>query len=62
VRAHDGQPDGRAGSDSSGLRSLLELEHVASEHSCAFLLLDPQPAVRRVLEITALLDHFRIGP
>jgi anti-anti-sigma factor len=46
--------------DSSGIRSLLELEELASECGSEFALLAPRPAVLRVLEITALLDHFRI--
>jgi anti-anti-sigma factor len=46
--------------DSSGIRALLELEQLASRYGSDLVLLAPRPAVLRVLEITALLDHFRI--
>jgi stage II sporulation protein AA (anti-sigma F factor antagonist) len=46
--------------DSSGIRTLLDLERLARAQDCDFFLLRPQPAVLRVLEITSLLDHFRI--
>jgi anti-anti-sigma factor len=46
--------------DSSGIRTLLDLERLARAFDCEFFLVRPQPAVLRVLEVTSLLDHFRI--
>lgn len=48
--------------DSSGVRTLLELQRSAGERCCDFRLLHPQRSVRRVLEVTHLLEQFRIEP
>jgi anti-anti-sigma factor len=46
--------------DSSGLGALLALVQRAEERGAAIALIDPSPAVRRVLEITATAELFRI--
>ena len=46
--------------DSSGLGALLALLQQAGEAGAEIVLVDPSPAVQRVLEITATGDLFRI--
>ena len=46
--------------DSSGLGALLALSQRAEEQGAQIALIEPSPAVRRVLEITATADLFRI--
>ena len=46
--------------DSSGLGALLALVQRAAEQGAEIVLIEPSPAVRRVLEITATTDLFRI--
>jgi anti-anti-sigma factor len=46
--------------DSSGLGALLALMQRAEEQDASIVLLDPSPALRRVLEITATADLFHI--
>jgi anti-anti-sigma factor len=46
--------------DSSGLGALLALLQRADEAGASLVLVDPSPSVRRVLEITATTELFRI--
>ena len=45
--------------DSSALQMLVRMAKVADEVSATFRIENPSPAVRRVLEITGLGEHFR---
>jgi anti-anti-sigma factor len=47
--------------DSSGISELLRVAERARDRDQAFELRDPSPVVKRVLEITGLLDHFGLG-
>lgn len=47
--------------DSSGISELLRVAESARDRDQAFELRDPSPVVKRVLEITGLLDHFGLG-
>ncbi|MGF1595489.1 MAG: STAS domain-containing protein [Acidimicrobiales bacterium] len=44
--------------DSSGISELLRVSQAVGDRGQEFELRDPSPAVRRVLEITGLLEHF----
>ena len=44
--------------DSSGISELLKVTEAARDRGQELRLRQPSPAVRRVLEITGLLDHF----
>ncbi len=46
--------------DSSGLRALLQARKAVETHGTRLVLADPQPAVRKVLEITLTMDRFEI--
>ena len=46
--------------DSSGLGALLALLQRADEAGASLVLVDPSPSVRRVLEITATTELFRV--
>jgi anti-anti-sigma factor len=46
--------------DSAGIRTLLLCHSDAQRLECPLVLTNPRPSVYRVLEITALLDHFGI--
>jgi anti-sigma B factor antagonist len=46
--------------DSSGLRAMLSAREQFEARGCEFTLRAPSPAVTRLLEITALADHFVI--
>jgi anti-sigma B factor antagonist len=46
--------------DSSGLRAMLSAREEFESRGCEFTLRAPSPAVTRLLEITALADHFVI--
>jgi len=46
--------------DSSGLRVLISAQHQLAEHGGTLTLHDPSPTVRRLLEITGLIDHISI--
>lgn len=46
--------------DSSGLGALLALQQRADETGARLLLVDPSPAVRRVLEITTTDELFEV--
>lgn len=47
--------------DSSGISELLRVSETVTERGQGFQLRDPSPAVRRVLEITGLLEHFGLS-
>jgi len=47
--------------DSSGISELLRVDETLDERGQALVLKNPSPAVRRVLEITGLLDHFGLS-
>ncbi|HSL56263.1 MAG TPA: STAS domain-containing protein [Acidimicrobiales bacterium] len=47
--------------DSSGISALLALRERVTDHGGEFELRDPTPAVRRVIEITGLLDTFGVA-
>jgi anti-anti-sigma factor len=47
--------------DSAGIRSLLLCHSDARGADCQLRLTDPHPRVRRVLQITGLLDHFGLA-
>lgn len=46
--------------DSSGLGALLALLQQAEDRQASIVLVEPSPAVQRVLEITATAELFRI--
>jgi anti-sigma B factor antagonist len=46
--------------DSAGIRCLVQCQADARQVGCHITLVDTSPAVYRVLEISALLDHFGI--
>lgn len=46
--------------DSSGLRALLQARKAAHELGVRLVLDDPQPTVRKVLEITLTADRFEV--
>jgi anti-anti-sigma factor len=46
--------------DSAGIRALLLCHSDAQRLECQLIVINPCPSVYRVLEITALLDHFGI--
>lgn len=46
--------------DSSGLRVLISAQHQLAEQGGTLTLHDPSPTVRRLLEITGLIDHITI--
>jgi anti-sigma B factor antagonist len=46
--------------DSSGLRVLISAQHQLAERGGTLTLHDPSPTVRRLLEITGLIDHISI--
>jgi anti-anti-sigma factor len=46
--------------DSGGIRILLNCLDEAEQAGCRFCLINPNPLVRRVLEITGLLDVFAL--
>jgi anti-sigma B factor antagonist len=47
--------------DSTGLGALIEGYRAATEVEARFLVVDPSPAFRRVLDVTGLSDFFGIG-
>jgi anti-sigma B factor antagonist len=47
--------------DSSGLVALLSIKQLATADGIPFVLVDPSPVVRRLLESTGLDGTFRIG-
>ncbi len=47
--------------DSSGISELLRVRDAVAERGQRFELRHPSPAIRRVLEITGLLDHFGLS-
>jgi anti-sigma B factor antagonist len=47
--------------DSTGLGALIEGYRAATEVETRFLVVDPSPAFRRVLDVTGLSDFFGIG-
>jgi anti-sigma B factor antagonist len=46
--------------DSSGLRALLQARNTAEDLGVRLVLDDPQPTIRKVLEITLTADRFEI--
>jgi anti-anti-sigma factor len=48
--------------DSSGLGALLSLLQQAEEQGAQLVLVEPSPAIERVLLVTATTDLFRIVP
>jgi anti-sigma B factor antagonist len=52
-------PSGLTFVDSTGLRLLLQLDAYAADIGCSFALVDCDGPVRRLLELTRLLEHFR---
>ena len=49
--------------DSSGLRTLVQAVRVSAEHDVSFRLLEPIPTqMRRVLEVTGLIERLPIAP
>lgn len=46
--------------DSTGLGAIVEISGAAEDAEIAFALIDPSPRVRRVLEMTGLLDRWTI--
>jgi anti-anti-sigma factor len=49
--------------DSSGLRALMQAARESAARQVAFRLLEPIPAqMRRVLEVTGLVDRLEIAP
>ncbi|MBM2618006.1 STAS domain-containing protein [Actinoplanes sp. LDG1-06] len=47
--------------DSTGLGALIEGYRAATEIESRFLVINPSPAFRRVLEVTGLCDFFGLG-
>ncbi len=47
--------------DSSGLGELLRINEVADSRSQQFEIVEASAAVRRILDITGLLDHFGLS-
>ena len=47
--------------DSTGLGALIEGYRAAGEIEARFLVVDPTPAFRRVLDVTGLCDFFGLG-
>ncbi len=47
--------------DSSGIRALLHCHADADRMACRMTLTGPRPGIRRVLEITGLLEHFGLA-
>jgi anti-sigma B factor antagonist len=47
--------------DSTGLGALIEGYHAAVEIEAEFLVVDPNPGFRRVLEVTGLCDLFGLA-
>lgn len=47
--------------DSTGLGALIEGYRAATEVQARFLVVDPTPAFRRVLDVTGLCDLFGLG-
>lgn len=48
--------------DCGGLTALLVAREAAARADCSLLIVDPRPAVRRVLILTGLLDVLTAGP
>jgi anti-anti-sigma factor len=46
--------------DAAGIRALLLCQADAQRVDCQIMLTEPQPVVYRVLQITRLLEHFRL--
>ena len=47
--------------DSSGLRVLISAQHQLADHGGTLVLRSPSETVRRLLEITGLVDHITIS-
>lgn len=46
--------------DSAGLQALLSIQSVCRDHGTGFMLTPPQTAVRRLFEVTGMLDALPI--
>ena len=46
--------------DSAGIRALVRLRKVADQAGLSLELLNPTPVVRRVLELSGLVDHLNV--
>jgi anti-sigma B factor antagonist len=48
--------------DSAGLRSLIHVDQLAAQHDAVVRLVGLTPAMRRILELSGLIDRLRIAP
>lgn len=48
--------------DSTGLRAILAAKAACEQRSCRFAITEPLPAVKRLFEVTGVLDHLACQP